>query len=82
MEHKAHAVHVIQYTIKESIVSIFDDLRHRRPLVQTDSPAAPQESFTDTHTTNRISRMLLQSVENGNLLVIMSDISDLGNDQL
>ena len=40
-----HMLFIIQYTIKKSIISVFDDLRHRRPIVQTDSPAASQESF-------------------------------------
>ena len=40
-----HMLFIIEYTIKKSIISVFDDLRHRRPVVQPDSPAASQESF-------------------------------------
>ena len=47
-----HMLFIIQYTVKKSISSVFDDLRHRRPVVQPDSPAASQESF---HTISSIS---------------------------
>jgi len=40
-----HMLFIIQYTVKKSIISVFDDLRHRRTIVQPDSPAASQESF-------------------------------------
>jgi len=33
-----HMLFIIQYTIKKSIISVFDDLRHRRPVVQPDCP--------------------------------------------
>jgi len=40
-----HMLFIIQYTMKKSIISVFDDLQHRRSIVQPDSPAASQESF-------------------------------------
>ena len=36
-----HMLFIIQYTVKKSIISVFDDLRHRRPVVQPDIIAVP-----------------------------------------